>query len=126
MAEVLIVDDNLPMVEMLATVLELLGHTARPATSGEQGLAEIARHRPDIVLLDWMMPGIDGCETLRRLRRMPGCDSLPVVVVTAAPDRELDVKVELAGGHACVRKPIDMEALADLIAFYAPAAAAVA
>jgi two-component system phosphate regulon response regulator PhoB len=126
MAEVLIVDDNLPMVEMLATVLELFGHTARPATSGEQGLAEVVRHRPDIVLLDWMMPGIDGCETLRRLRGMPGCDSLPVVVVTAAPDRELDIKVELAGGNACVRKPIDMEALADLIAFFAPAAAAVA
>jgi len=126
MAEVLIVDDNLPMVEMLATVLELLGHTARPAFSGEQALGEIVGRCPDIVLLDWMMPGIDGCETLRRLRRIPGCDSLPVVVVTAAPDRELDAKVELAGGNACLRKPIDMDTLAGLIDFYAPAAAAVA
>jgi CheY-like chemotaxis protein len=126
MADVLIVDDNLPMLEMLATVLQLLGHATRPVSGGQQALEEIARHCPDIVLLDWMMPGMDGCETLRRLRALPGCGSLPVVVVTAAPDRELDARVELAGGNACLRKPIDMEALAAMIAFYVPAAAAVA
>jgi CheY-like chemotaxis protein len=126
MADVLIVDDNQPMLEMLATVLQLLGHAAHPASSGGQALEEISRRRPDIVLLDWMMPGMDGCETLRRLRAIPGCDSLPVVVVTAAPDRELDARVELAGGNACLRKPVDMDALAAMIAFYVPRAAAVA
>jgi CheY-like chemotaxis protein len=61
------------------------------------------------------MPGLDGLETLRRLRAMPKGGDVPVVVVTAAPEIDLEERVLLAGGNATLRKPVGIEALLDTV-----------
>ena len=115
MATVMVVDDNPTMVEMLSMALNLFGHNALAVYSGEEALQRIPGDRPDLVLLDLTMPGIDGYETLRRLRGMPAAQSLPVFVITAAAELDLEERVLLAGGTGLLHKPIQMETLADIV-----------
>jgi sigma-B regulation protein RsbU (phosphoserine phosphatase) len=115
MARVLIVDDDQMTVEMLGMAVGLFGHEPWQALSGQQALEIIAARCPDVVLLDLMMPGMDGHETLRRVRAMPGMAQLPVFVVTASADRDLEEGVIAIGATAFVRKPVDLDTLAKLI-----------
>lgn len=111
----MIVDDNPTMVEMLSMALNLFGHNALAAYSGEEALERIPKADLDLVLLDLTMPGMDGYETLRRLRSRPDTEGLPVYVITAAAELDLEENIRLAGGTGLLRKPIQMETLADLV-----------
>lgn len=115
MATVMVVDDNPTMVEMLSMALNLFGHNALAVYSGEEALERIPADLPDVILLDLTMPGIDGYETLRRMRAMPTGNTLPVFVITAAAELDLEERVLLAGGTGLLRKPIQMETLADTV-----------
>ena len=115
MATVMVVDDNPTMVEMLSMALNLFGHNALAVYSGEEALERIPADLPDVILLDLTMPGIDGYETLRRLRALPVGNTLPVYVITAAAELDLEERVLLAGGTGLLRKPIQMETLADIV-----------
>lgn len=115
MATVMVVDDNPTMVEMLSMALNLFGHNALAVYSGEEALERIPADLPDVILLDLTMPGIDGYETLRRMRAMPVGNTLPVFVITAAAELDLEERVLLAGGTGLLRKPIQMETLADIV-----------
>ena len=115
MATVMIVDDNPTMVEMLSMALNIFGHNALAAYSGEEALERIPEADLDLVLLDLTMPGMDGYETLRRLRSRPDTKALPVYVITAAAELDLEENIRLAGGTGLLRKPIQMETLADLV-----------
>jgi two-component system response regulator QseB len=121
MATVMIVDDNPTMVEMLSMALNIFGHNALAAYSGEEALERIPGADLDLVLLDLTMPGIDGYETLRRLRSRPDTEGLPVYVITAAAELDLEERIHLAGGTGLLRKPIQMETLADLVEAYSRA-----
>jgi len=114
-ATVMIVDDNPTMVEMLSMALNIFGHNALAAYSGEEALERIPEADLDLVLLDLTMPGMDGYETLRRLRSRPDTKALPVYVITAAAELDLEENIRLAGGTGLLRKPIQMETLADLV-----------
>jgi CheY-like chemotaxis protein len=114
-ARVLIVDDEMATVEMLSKALGLIGHSPIPAYDGEGALDHLGRDWPDLVLLDLMMPGMDGYETLRRLRQLPRGAALPVLVVTASPDPDLDEKVAAAGGNGYLRKPVGLDKLAQAV-----------
>ncbi len=116
MATVLVVDDNPTMVEMISTVLKIHGYEPQAALSGEQALGLVAQRQPDLILLDMSMPGLDGLETLRRLRGMPEGEDIPVVVVTAAPEIDLEERVLLAGGNATLHKPVGMDVLVGAVA----------
>jgi CheY-like chemotaxis protein len=115
MAKVLIVDDEEPTVDLLCRVVELLGHEPVPTYSGLQALAQIDRSLPDLVLLDLMMPELDGYETLRRIRQLPQGKFLPIVVVTASPDPQAEDKVHLAGGNKVYQKPFGVAMLSEAI-----------
>lgn len=115
MACVLIVDDNQLMAEMLSLVVGAGGHETVVAYSGSQALSLVAETRPDLILLDLMMPDMDGFETLRRIRSMPAGRDLPVIVVTASAEEHLEAHVFQAGGNGYLSKPVDSAALADLI-----------
>lgn len=115
MARVMIVDDDRSTVEMLAKAMAVFGHEALTAFGGQEALARAAAECPDVMLLDLMMPGIDGYETLRRLRAQPGGDGLPVIVVTASAELDVEERVTAAGGDACLRKPVNLGALNDLV-----------
>lgn len=111
----MVVDDNPTMVEMLSIALNIFGHSTLTAYSGEEALGKIPSDAPDLILLDLTMPGIDGYETLRRLRAMPAGEKLPVFVITAAAELDLEERVHLAGASGLLRKPVQMETLADLV-----------
>jgi CheY-like chemotaxis protein len=116
MAKILIVDDEHITVDMLSTALDLQGHQPSVAYSGQQALDKISEGPPDLILLDLMMPGLDGYQTLERLRALPEGGQIPVIIVTASEDEDLEQRVRAAGGDGLLRKPIDMDMIKAVIA----------
>jgi CheY-like chemotaxis protein len=111
MARVLIVDDQAATVDLIGATLRILGHEPISTYNGEQALKVSTQDPPDIILLDMMMPGIDGLETLRRLRRTPGLEEIPVIVVSAGQEFDLEDRIQEAGGAVLLPKPISMDQL---------------
>jgi adenylate cyclase len=110
-ARILVVDDIADNVEILRMRLSALGYEVVEATDGEQALAKVAETLPDLVLLDIMMPKIDGLEVVRRLKADKTLPFIPVVMVTAkATPKEVVAGLD-AGGDDYLTKPIDHGAL---------------
>ena len=86
MANILVVDDNADLNFVLARLLRRLGHTVDVADSGEAALGFLSTALPSLVILDLMMPGMDGNEVLRRMRAEPRTAAVPVAVYTAIND----------------------------------------
>lgn len=106
---ILVVDDDALMRRSLAASLGQTGYIVETATSGENALESVRRKSPDLVLLDVGLPGMDGIETLRELRR--DTPNLPVILVTGRR-RELDEIVGLEmGADDYITKPFDMDVL---------------
>ncbi|MDQ0013488.1 DNA-binding response OmpR family regulator/DNA-binding CsgD family transcriptional regulator [Variovorax boronicumulans] len=103
---VLIVDDVPDNLAVLHDALDESGYTVLIATSGEQALQRVAQARPDIVLLDAMMPGIDGFEVARRLKADAATAHIPIVFMTGLTETEHLVAALEAGGVDYVTKPI--------------------
>ncbi|MGH3501905.1 MAG: response regulator transcription factor [Nocardioidaceae bacterium] len=104
MARVLVVDDDTTVREVVVSYLRAGGHEVAEAADGEAALAAVGGHRPDIVVLDLMLPGIDGLEVCRRLRGGDGA-GLPVVMLTALggeSDRVVGLEI---GADDYVTKP---------------------
>jgi two-component system phosphate regulon response regulator PhoB len=93
----LVIEDDPDIVELLRYNLEREGFRVLVTTDGERGLADASRHQPDLVLLDLMLPGLDGLEVCRRLRAQDGTRGIPVLVLTAKSE-ESDVVVGLEMG----------------------------
>ena len=105
-ARVLVVDDTPQNVKLLADILGAKGFVAITAANGEEALAKLAAERPDIVLLDVMMPGLSGYDVCRRIRADPATALLPVVLVTSLDPHEERVKGIEAGADDFLSKPI--------------------
>ena len=84
MSKVLVIDDEPAVRDLMIAVLEDEGYIVLSADGGRQALEVLMREQPDLVLLDIMMPGMDGREVYRRLRQLPGLERTPVVFVSAA------------------------------------------
>ena len=108
---ILVVDDNPNNVEILRMRLEAHGYEVVTAADGEEGLAAVRNHLPDLVLLDIMMPKIDGIEVCRRLRADPSLPFIPIILVTAKSDPKDVVAALEAGGDEFLTKPVDHGAL---------------
>jgi len=106
-ASVLVVDDEPDVRETVAALLSPDGYELRFATNGHEALAAARGAPPDLVLLDVMMPHLDGFETCRRLRADPVLTDVPVVLVTVLDDRESRLKGFDAGADDFVSKPFD-------------------
>ena len=105
-ARILVVDDTPTNVKLLADLLTARGYDVSTAASGEQALAKVAAERPDLVLLDVMMPGMSGYEVCRRLRAQTETALLPVVLVTSLDPKDERVKGIEAGADDFLSKPI--------------------
>jgi signal transduction histidine kinase/ActR/RegA family two-component response regulator len=112
---VIVIDDNRDAATATAMLVEALGGTCRTAPDGECALAEMRGHRPDVVLLDIGMPGVDGYETCRRIRRDFGDDIL-VVALTGFGQEQDKARALEAGFSAHLTKPADPAALTHLLA----------
>ncbi len=108
---VLVIDDETDACNLVAAFLEPLGYGILVAESGEAGLALAATESPDMIILDLMMPDMDGYEVCRALRRRPETRQIPVIMITASPDPALNREAYAAGAQACVPKPFRREAL---------------
>jgi len=110
-ARILIVDDNPANVDILAARLESQGYEIVKAEDGEQALEAAKRDLPDLILLDVMMPRIDGFEVCRRIKADPALPFMPIILVTAKSDPK-DVVAGLdSGGDEYLAKPVDHTAL---------------
>src|SRR5436305_14979063 len=83
MAKLLLVDDEYAIVEILSGILETEGHTVATAANGEEGMKRLEEDRPDLVILDVMMPRLSGSDMLKRMRNDPRYATLPVVMISA-------------------------------------------
>jgi PleD family two-component response regulator len=110
-AHILVVDDNEVNLELLVAMLESEHYVVSTATDGFEALAKIAAEKPDIVLLDVMMPELDGFEVCRRIKADPTMADIPVIIVTALSDVDDLVRGFEAGPDDFVTKPFDFLAL---------------
>ena len=110
-AKVLVVDDNPMNVKMLADILGFNGYDVVRASGGNEALARLGSERPDLVLLDVMMPDLDGYSVCRAIRDNPDTAMLPVVMVTALDPREERVKGVEAGADDFLSKPVNQQEL---------------
>ena len=111
MRKILVVDDELSALKMLTLALKVEGYDVETATSGEAALELAVRYRPDLILLDVMMPKMDGYEVCRRLRRMLDFAEVPVLFLSARGQVEDKVQGLRAGGDSYVTKPISPQEL---------------
>jgi adenylate cyclase len=109
-AVVLVVDDQPQNIRLLDAVLSPRGFRVLSATSGEEALTLLRDEQPDVVLLDIMMPGMNGHEVCRRIREHPATAYLPVVMVTAS-DAQEKVRATESGADDFVTKPFDQAEL---------------
>jgi two-component system CheB/CheR fusion protein len=108
---ILVVDDHEDAAESLATLLRLLGHEVRVAADASEALDVVSAFQPDVALLDIGLPGMDGYELARRLRRLPGLDRILLLALTGYgldADRR---RSQEAGFDGHLVKPVDLDAL---------------
>ncbi len=108
---VLVVDDERLIRIMLVDILEAQGIICMTAANGEEALQACETNRPDLVITDIIMPGMDGIETCRRLKANPAWASIPVIALTTWSDPESVLKMLDAGSLMYLTKPIAPERL---------------
>jgi len=120
MARILVIEDNPINLELMTYLLSAWGHTPLVATDGDAGLALARSARPELVVCDIQMPGIDGYEFARQLRADPRLRDLPLVAVTAYAMVGDSEKARAAGFDLHIAKPIDPERFIAAIAGLLP------
>ncbi|MBI4527480.1 MAG: response regulator [Deltaproteobacteria bacterium] len=111
MKKVLVVEDHADMRELLVWQMELMGFLGIPAAQGQEGLEKAVQEKPSLILLDIMMPGMDGREVTRQLRSNPETRNIPIVAATAL-FREADLKSCIeAGCNDYIVKPFTFQEL---------------
>ncbi len=110
---IVVADDNEDCRMALRALLEAAGYEVHEAADGEEAIEVSRRVRPDLVLMDIMMPGVDGLEATRRIREIRGLDDVRIVAVTAMEGaRQASMA---AGCDECILKPIDPGGLEELV-----------
>lgn len=104
---ILIVDDEIENIRLLELLLRAEGYATASAANGEQALAAIAESAPDLVLLDVMMPDLDGYAVTRRLKANPATSNIPIILVTALSDRSARLAGLDSGAEDFLSKPVD-------------------
>lgn len=108
---ILVVEDEAALLALLRYNLERQGFHVEEATDGQEALIRIAEAKPDLVLLDWMLPAMSGIEVCRQIRRRPATRDLPVIMVTARTEDQDAVRALDTGADDYIAKPFAVEAL---------------
>jgi len=103
--KILIVDDEAPIREMIAVALEMAGYDCLEAENTQQAHASIIDSRPDLILLDWMLPGTTGIELARRLKRDELTASIPIIMLTAKGEEDNKIQGLEVGADDYITKP---------------------
>ncbi|WP_447530398.1 phosphate regulon transcriptional regulator PhoB [Vreelandella sp. TE19] len=102
---VLIVDDEAPIREMIAVALEMADYRVLEADNAQDAHALVVDHQPDLLLLDWMMPGTSGIELARRLKREEATAEIPIIMLTAKGEEDNKIQGLEAGADDYITKP---------------------
>jgi len=109
MSLILIVEDNDKNMKLVRDVLQVDGYTTLEAVTGEDGVALAQQRKPDLILMDIQLPGINGIEALRILRADPATASIPIIAVTASVMQQDRTMITEAGFDAYVGKPLNLK-----------------
>ncbi len=113
-------DDNEQNLELLEAFLEEVGGTVRTATDGLAALAEVARHPPDLILLDVMMPRMSGFQCCSKLKADPKSKNIPVIMVTALNEESDREHAADCGADAFISKPLNKAELLERVRRFLP------
>ena len=113
--KILIVDDEPNIVQTLQDRLEMNEYDVVTACNGQEGLEQAINERPDVILLDVIMPIMDGHEMLEALRKQPGCDDISVVMLTARSQTQDIARANACGIEDYIVKPFDLSELLEKI-----------
>jgi len=114
-AKILIVDDDPDLVELLRVVLTEAGYSACTAATGTEALAEAQRSSPDLVVLDLLLPELNGYCVCEELRRNPATALVPIVMITVLPGQFPRLAGMEAGANAYVNKPFQTQELVSCV-----------
>ncbi len=112
---ILVIDDDAISREALTILLEEEGYEVLTVSGGEEGLKSVQEHRPDLLLLDMMMPGMDGVDVIRSIRRQPGLGRVRIIALTGDVTRERLQNVLESGADRFVAKPFRIPDLLDSV-----------
>jgi DNA-binding response OmpR family regulator len=116
--KILIVDDSADIVEILAKRLKTQGYDIATALDGQDALEKAAAEKPDLILLDVMMPGLDGISAGMRLKADPDTKNIPIIMVTAKGEHEdIMTAIEKVGVAEYIVKPFRIDQLLEKINF---------
>jgi two-component system alkaline phosphatase synthesis response regulator PhoP len=113
--KILIVDDERDIVQTFQDRLEMEGYTTISAANGKEGLEKAIREKPDVILLDVIMPDMDGFEMLEALRKYPEGEECTVIMLTVRSHREDVARAEAYGAEGYLVKPFDLDELLEKI-----------
>jgi len=119
-SRVLVVDDDPRLLQIVAMYLAIEGYEVITAHNGEDGLAEISTKRPDLVILDVMMPGMDGMEACRRIRGNPDTADIPVLMFSALSGDDDIERARTAGATNMISKPFNLVGLGTVVRSFFP------
>jgi len=115
MSLILIVEDNPRNMKLVRDVLQVKGHTTLEATTAEEGIPLALERKPDLVLMDIQLPGMNGIDALRVLRTDPATAKIPVIAVTASVMQQDRKLITEAGFDGYVGKPISLTEFLDAV-----------
>jgi two-component system cell cycle response regulator DivK len=115
---ILVVEDQEDNRRIMRDLLTSAGYEVMEAVTGEDGVSAAERHRPDLILMDIQLPGLDGYEATRQIKANPDLEHIPIIVVTSYALSGDDVKAFEAGCNAYVSKPFSPRALLAKIREY--------
>jgi len=114
-AQILMVDDHPGNLKLLSFILKKLGHEVRVAVDAVQALSVLEEFRPELILMDLQLPGMDGLELTRRLKANPVHREIVIVAVTASAMKGDEQRAKEAGCDGYITKPIDTRQLPELV-----------
>ena len=115
MSTILIVEDNEQNMKLARDVLNAKGYAILEAVTGEDGVRVAIEKKPDLVLMDIHLPGIDGIEALRRVRADPACARIPIVAFTASVMQADRSQISAAGFDGFIGKPINLKEFLETV-----------
>ncbi len=115
MSTILIVEDNEKNMKLARDVLQSRGYATLEAVTGEDGVRLAIERKPDLILMDIQLPGINGIEALRQVRAEPACVRIPVVAFTASVMQGDRSQISAAGFDGFIGKPINLREFTDTV-----------